>query len=150
MGIHICFHQLTIRILFRKFSSKIMGYDFYFSLFFKTIRTVFLTDFLCSWLYLFYLCTYEILMWLSFGIRPAKNEHKRLLILKIQSPLVTAFGLSFFLSPKVGNSFQTAKHHSKNLHITSQKAFTTKLSSLSSMGARPHSPGCAILTQIHY
>lgn len=67
-------------------------------------------------------------MWLSFGIRPAKNEHKRLLILKIQSPLVTAFGLSFFLSPKVGNSFQTAKHHSKNLHITSQKAFTTKLS----------------------
>ena len=76
-------------------------------------------------------------MWLSFGIRPAKNEHKRLLILKIQSPLVTAFGLSFFLSPKVGNSFQTAKHHSKNLHITSQKAFTTKLSSLSSMGARP-------------
>ena len=36
------------------------------------------------------------------------------------------------------------------LHITSQKAFTTKLSSLSSMGARPHSPGCAILTQIHY
>jgi hypothetical protein len=99
---------------------------------------------------LFYLCTYEILMWLSFGIRPAKNEHKRLLILKIQSPLVTAFGLSFFLSPKVGNSFQTAKHHSKNLHITSQKAFTTKLSSLSSMGARPHSPGCAILTQIHY
>ena len=89
-------------------------------------------------------------MWLSFGIRPAKNEHKRLLILKIQSPLVTAFGLSFFLSPKVGNSFQTAKHHSKNLHITSQKAFTTKLSSLSSMGARPHSPGCAILTQIHY
>ena len=79
-------------------------------------------------------------MWLSFGIRPAKNEHKRLLILKIQSPLVTAFGLSFFLSPKVGNSFQPAKHHSKNLHITSQKAFTTKLSSLSSMGARPHSP----------
>ncbi|KAB5162258.1 hypothetical protein GAC73_27120 [Bacteroides thetaiotaomicron] len=55
------------------------------------------------------------MMWLSFGIRPAKNEHKRLLILKIQSPLVTAFGLSFFLSPKVGNSFQTAKHHSKNL-----------------------------------
>ncbi|MCS2734521.1 hypothetical protein NXY19_00005 (plasmid) [Bacteroides fragilis] len=93
---------------------------------------------------------HEILMWLSFGIRPAKNEHKRLLILKIQSPLVTAFGLSFFLSPKVGNSFQTAKHHSKNLHITSQKAFTTKLSSLSSMEARPHSPGCAILTQIHY
>ncbi|TXH54831.1 MAG: hypothetical protein E6Q89_07495 [Bacteroidia bacterium] len=90
------------------------------------------------------------MMWLSFGIRPAKNEHKRLLILKIQSPLVTAFGLSFFLSPKVGNSFQTAKHHSKNLHITSQKAFTTKLSSLSSMGARPHSPGCSILTQIHY
>mgnify|MGYP000674126296 CR=1 FL=1 len=117
-----------------------MGYDFYFSLFFKTIRTVFLTDFLCSWLYLFYLCTYEILMWLSFGIRPAKNEHKRLLILKIQSPLVTAFGLSFFLSPKVGNSFQTAKHHSKNLHITSQKAFTTKLSSLSSMGGSPPFP----------
>ena len=86
---------------------------FTLAFFFKTIRTVFLTDFLCSWLYLFYLCTYEILMWLSFGIRPAKNEHKRLLILKIQSPLVTAFGLSFFLSPKVGNSFQTAKHHSK-------------------------------------
>lgn len=79
-------------------------------------------------------------MWLSFGIRPAKNEHKRLLILKIQSPLVTAFGLSFFLSPKVGNSFQTAKHHSKNLHITSQKAFTTKLSSLSSMGGSPPFP----------
>lgn len=86
-------------------------------------------------------------MWLSFGIRPAKNEHKRLLILKIQSPLVTAFGLSFFLSPKVGNSFQTAKHHSKNLHITSQKAFTTKLSSLSSMGACPHSPTIRLNTQ---
>ena len=50
----------------------------------------------------------------------------------------------FYLTPKVGNSFQTTKHHSKNLPTTSQKAFTTKLSSLSSMGARPHSPGCAI------
>ena len=36
------------------------------------------------------------------------------------------------------------------LKIEVKKAFTTKLSSLSSMGARPHSPGCAILTQIHY
>jgi len=49
-------------------------------------------------------------------------------------------GFVFYLTPKVGNSSQTTKHHSKNLPATSQKEFTTKLSSLSSMGTSPPFP----------
>ena len=49
-------------------------------------------------------------------------------------------GFVIYLTPKVGNSSQTTKHHSKNLPATSQKEFTTKLSSLSSMGTSPPFP----------
>lgn len=49
-------------------------------------------------------------------------------------------GFVFYLTPKVDNSSQITKHHSKNLPATSQKAFTTKLSSLSSMGTSPPFP----------
>jgi hypothetical protein len=55
-------------------------------------------------------------MWLSFGIRPAKNEHKRLPILKLKykAHWLQADGLRvFYLTPKVGNSFQTSKQLQK-------------------------------------